>query len=131
MLADERDWCHEERTASLPPRANRLAQVTGLRDGAMKYAYLVLRRQPGNVAAGAVRVVGHPHRSKGKLEMPVCGPDGLVPLRLLSRHRAPGNRAVERARRGDLLQIDPPPRPDAADVTRDATVRRLIGDTDD
>jgi ribosomal protein RSM22 (predicted rRNA methylase) len=131
MLADERDWCHEERTAGLPPRAARLAQVTGLRDGAMKYAYLVLRKQPGNVAAGAVRVVGHPHRSKGKLELPVCGPSGLVPLRLLSRHRAPSNRPLERARRGDLLQIDPPPRPDAADVPRDATVRRLIGDTED
>jgi len=130
MLADERDWCHEERTASLPPRAARLAHVTGLRDGAMKYAYLVLRRRPGHVGGldSAVRVVGHPHRSKGKLELPVCGAAGLIPLRLLSRHRADANRAVERARRGDVLQIDPPPRPDAADVTRDATVRRVIGD---
>lgn len=128
MLADERDWCHEERAAALPPRAARLATVTGLRDGAMKYSYLVLARAAASRAPDLVRVVGHPHRSKGKLELPVCGAAGLVPLRLLSRHRAAGNRALERARRGDVLRIDPPPRPDAAEVTRDATVTRVIGD---
>lgn len=106
MLADERDWCHEERGASLPPRAARLAQVTGLRDGAMKYSYLVLRRRPGHVGGSddAVRVVGHPQRSKGKLELPVCGQDGLVQLRILKRDRAATDPAALRARRGDILR---------------------------
>ena len=44
MLADPRDWCHEERPLDLPPRALALAINTGLRDGAMKFAYLVVRR---------------------------------------------------------------------------------------
>ena len=108
MLADERDWCHEERSATLPPRAARLAQVTGLRDGAMKYSYLVLRHRPGHVGGddAAVRVVGHPERSKGKLEMPVCGQAGLVQLRVLKRDRATIGRAALRARRGDVLHLD-------------------------
>jgi ribosomal protein RSM22 (predicted rRNA methylase) len=108
MLADERDWCHEERGAALPPRAARLAQVTGLRDGAMKYSYLVLRHRPGHVGGtdDALRVVGHPQRSKGKLELPVCGQAGLTQLRVLKRDRATIGRAVQRARRGDVLHLD-------------------------
>ena len=31
---------------------------------------------------------------------------GWVPVRLLRRHRGAGNRAVERAHRGDLLALD-------------------------
>src|SRR5205085_918049 len=34
MLDDPRDWCHEERSLELPPRAFRIAINTGLRDGA-------------------------------------------------------------------------------------------------
>jgi ribosomal protein RSM22 (predicted rRNA methylase) len=106
MLADERDWCHEERAATLPPVAARLAQNTGLRDGALKYSYLVLRRVPGHVGGpGHVRVVGHPQRSKGKIELPVCGDAGLVTVRLLRRDRTPQAKALERARRGDVLDI--------------------------
>lgn len=107
MLADERDWCHEERPSALPPRAARIAQVTGLRDGALKFSYLTLRHADGHVGGGehTVRVVGHPHRSKGKLETQVCGDGGLVELRLLSRHRGDHNRAFEHARRGEVLHI--------------------------
>lgn len=133
MLATEDDWCHDERPVRLPPRAARLAQVTGLRDGAMKLAYLVLRRQPGHVGdadAPVVRVVGHPRASKGKHEVAACGPDGLVPLRRLARHRAAGNRALERARRGDVLAVTPL----AAEVTASTEVRlvqRADGAADD
>ncbi|MCB9559235.1 MAG: hypothetical protein H6709_22600 [Kofleriaceae bacterium] len=135
MLADPRDWCHEERPGGLPPRAARLAQVTGLRDGALKYSYLVLRRGPGHVGGddAAVRVVGHPHRSKGKLEAPACGADGLVTLRLLSRHRGDATRALDRARRGELLRIDGGARhDDRLDVGAGASVTRLVpaGDPD-
>jgi ribosomal protein RSM22 (predicted rRNA methylase) len=105
MLADERDWCHEERPLDLPPRALRLAINTGLRDGAMKFAYLVVRRgdEPLVAAGGARRVVGEARKSKGKVELWACGDDGRVRLRLLRRDRTEGNRGVERARKGDVL----------------------------
>jgi ribosomal protein RSM22 (predicted rRNA methylase) len=123
MLADERDWCHEERLVQLPPRTARLAQVTGLRDGAMKYAYLTLRKRPGHVGAdGDLRVVGHPTHSKGKHEAPACGADGLVPLRLLARHRDAKNRAFERARRGDVLRLAPPASRGRSDLTSETEV---------
>jgi ribosomal protein RSM22 (predicted rRNA methylase) len=110
MLADERDWCHEERPLTLPPRTARLAQATGLRDGAMKFSYLVLRagdERLVDVPAGlrAVRVVSQAMPSKGKHEIYVCGDDGRVRLRLLARARTAENRVVERARRGDVLIV--------------------------
>lgn len=106
-LADERDWCHDHYPAELPPRARQLAAVTGLRDGDAKFAFLALARAgaaPPPLAAW--RVVDDPHAPKGKVELTACGAAGWVPVRLLRRHRAAPNRAVERAHRGDLLAID-------------------------
>ena len=106
MLDTERDWCHEERPLELPPRALRIALNTGLRDGAMKMSYLVLRHMTEPlVPAGALarRVVSEPLPSKGKLELFGCSDEGRVKLRLLHRHRTDANRALERARRGDVL----------------------------
>jgi ribosomal protein RSM22 (predicted rRNA methylase) len=110
MLADERDWCHEERPLILPARTARLAHATGLRDGAMKFSYLVLRagdERLVDVPDGlrAVRVVSQAMPSKGKHEIYVCGDDGRVRLRLLARARTAENRVVERARRGDVLIV--------------------------
>ena len=106
-LADERDWCHEDRLVSLPTRTGTLARRTHLRDGGLRFAYLVLRHaaEPRIAAAGAWRVVSAPMPGKGKLELYGCGDPGRVVLRLLKRHRAESNRGVERARRGDVLVI--------------------------
>jgi ribosomal protein RSM22 (predicted rRNA methylase) len=106
MLDDERDWCHEERALDLPPRAMRIAINTGLRDGAMKFSYLVLRHGAEPlVEAGSLarRVVSEPLKSKGKLELFGCSDEGRVRLRLLHRHRNDQTRGFERARRGDVL----------------------------
>jgi SAM-dependent methyltransferase len=122
-LLDENDWCHEHRPLLLPPRARQLASVTGLRDGDMKLAYLTLCR-PDDAPAptGAWRVVSDPHATKGKLEMTLCGAPGWIPARLLKRHRAAANRAFERAHRGDVLAIAPPPTADAPDINAEQTV---------
>jgi ribosomal protein RSM22 (predicted rRNA methylase) len=108
MLADPRDWCHEERRVELPPRTRDIAKATGLRDdGAMKFAYLVLRREPGTLAPGALRVVGHPRAEKGRHEAMACGDEGRATIRLLTRHKADGLRDFARAERGDVLAIEP------------------------
>jgi hypothetical protein len=111
MLADERDWCHEERPAYLPERAGRLAVQTGLRDGGLKFAYLVLRHAaapqvPAPAGTVALRVVSHPSHAKGKVECFACGDLGRPRVRLLRRHRRDDNRGFERARRGDVLVLD-------------------------
>jgi ribosomal protein RSM22 (predicted rRNA methylase) len=120
MLANERDWCHEERGVELPPRTRQLAATTGLRDGAMKFSYLTLRRAPGAIARGTLRVVDAPRAQKGKHELVTCDPTGLRHLRLLSRHKSDANRAFLHAVRGDLLTIDPLP---TSDLAASSTVR--------
>lgn len=125
-LLDENDWCHEHRPIQLPPHTRQIAHVTGLRDGDMKLAYMTLCR-PGDAPVPTThwRVVSDPHATKGKLELTLCGAPGWVPARLLKRHRSPANRALERAHRGDVLAIDPPPSADAPDITAATQVRAL------
>jgi len=112
-LADERDWCHEDRPLALAPRTSSIAAATGLRDTGIKFSYLVLRRDPAPIAAPpagrvALRVVSEPRKAKGRRELTACGDAGWVALRLLKRHRSDANRPFERARRGDLLLVGEP-----------------------
>lgn len=113
------DWCHEDRPTSLPPRAARLASLTGLRTHGLKFAYLTLRHQaaaqvevtaadPGGTGAGdrvALRLVSQAMRSKGKRECYACGERGRVLVRLLRKQRGPDTRAFERAHRGDVVVV--------------------------
>jgi len=127
-LADPDDWCHEDRALQLPRRTAELARLTHLRDSGMKFAYLVLRRQPLALvdAAPAWRVVSAAMPAKGKLEVIGCSAAGRVPLRLLRRHRSADNRGFEAAERGDVVVIDGA-EPDAArvEITGDTRVARL------
>lgn len=106
-LADPTDWCHEDRDVRLPPRTAELARLTHLRDHGMKFSYLVLRLEPRSLveAADAWRVVSAPRSLKGRLELFGCSDAGRVPIRLLRKHRSSGNRAIERAERGDVLVV--------------------------
>lgn len=110
-LADPTDWCHEHRALGaapkLPPKTAELARLTHLRDDGLKFSYLVLRKQSLSLAedAGAWRIVGTPWQQKGKLEVLACGNAGRVTLRLLKRHRAAGNRAIERVAKGHVVRV--------------------------
>jgi SAM-dependent methyltransferase len=126
-LGDPDDWCHEDRALQLPPRTAELARLTHLRDGGMKFAYLVLRRQPLTLVAapGAWRVVSAAMPAKGKLEVIGCSEAGRIPLRRLRRHRAAGNRAFEAAERGDVLVIDAAPGEQRVEITGETAVERI------
>jgi ribosomal protein RSM22 (predicted rRNA methylase) len=120
MLANERDWCHEDRAVTLPPRTAELARVTHLRDDGLKFSYLVLRRDATPlVEQRGWRVVSAVHAPKGKVELDGCIDAGLVQLRLLRRHRTDANRAFERAARGDVLAVD------AVEITSETRVERI------
>jgi len=126
-LADPTDWCHEDRPVTLPPRTAELSRLTHLRDGGLKFSYLVLRRDPRPLADEplAWRVVGPPRALKGKVEVPACSDAGRIPLRLLRRHRSDANRELERADRGELLIVDAAPGDQRVEVElATAVVRR-------
>jgi ribosomal protein RSM22 (predicted rRNA methylase) len=121
MLANPDDWCHEDRSVTLPPRTAELARLTHLRDNGLKFAYLVLCKQPLALVdrPHAWRVVSEPMASKGKLEIYGCSDVGRVPLRLLRRHRSDANRAFERAQRGDVVVTD------TTELQKETSVERL------
>jgi len=125
-LADPDDWCHEDRAIKLPQRTAELARLTHLRDDGMKFAYLVLRRQPLSVVdgPGAWRIVSPPRSPKGKHEVVGCGEPGWRTLRLLRRNRTDANRALERAERGDVVVVSAVAEPGAerVEITADTTV---------
>ncbi len=105
-LADEADWCHEARPGVLPSRARQLAAITGLRDGGLKFSYLVARHGKEKLVESesqAWRVVSQPQRGKGQRECFACSDSGRHRLRLLKRNRSSANRIFDRARRGDVL----------------------------
>jgi precorrin-6B methylase 2 len=127
-LDDPGDWCHEDRALELPRRTAELARLTHLRDGGMKFAYLVLRRQPLALVddPAAWRVVSAAMPAKGKLEVIGCSTAGRIPIRLLRRHRAPGNRGLENADRGDVLMMDADPDADRVEITGETRVERIV-----
>ncbi|MBL4636757.1 MAG: methyltransferase, partial [Kofleriaceae bacterium] len=110
-LDDSRDWCHEDRAVVLPSRARQMSQTTGLRDGGLKFSYIVMRHSAealvsAPAGSAALRVVGQTQKSKGQKECFVCGELGRVRLRLLKRERSSENRVFEKCRRGDVLTIE-------------------------
>ncbi|MDQ3341563.1 MAG: methyltransferase [Myxococcota bacterium] len=118
-LSDPDDWCHEDRPLALPPRTAELARLTHLRDGGMKFSYLVLRKQALALVddPDAWRLVSAARIAKGKHEIIGCSDRGRVPLRLLKRHRSAENRELERADRGEVIVTDAAPDDARVEVT--------------
>jgi precorrin-6B methylase 2 len=111
MLARPTDWCHEDRRYQPPPRVRAVADVTRLRDGNLKFAYLVLAQAPSPLLAVpegkiALRVVSGALPGKGRRELFVCGDYGRVPIRRLDRRASEANEWFDDVRRGDLLIVD-------------------------
>lgn len=134
-LADPDDWCHEDRPLTLPPKTAELARITGLRDGGMKFAYLVLRKEPRDlVEAGdtAWRIVSAPRVAKGKHEIMGCSAAGRIPLRLMTRNRTSNTKPLERADRGDIAVITNATHDEVrVEVTKDSAIKIVrMPDTD-
>lgn len=127
-LAQAEDWCHEDRGIRLPPATAELARLTHLRDGGMKFSYLVLRREPSPLVDGdgSWRVVSAPRSLKGKFEVFGCSDAGRVPIRLLRKNRTPGNREIERAVRGDVVLVQSAASAEPRlEIDREAAVQRI------
>lgn len=115
LLANERDWCHAELHVPLPPEEARIAAEAGLRADKPTFAALALGPPPDDRAT--VRVVSRPLGSKGKVELDVCGPTGLVRLRALDREGE--SETLGGAVRGELARVEPLPQAPSARVGRD------------
>jgi ribosomal protein RSM22 (predicted rRNA methylase) len=109
LLERERDWCHEQLPLQLPAQLLPIARIAGLRGSELTYSYLTLLRSARSLAeldpnARLLRVVSAPLRSKGKLELLVCGEGSTRRLRRLDRRESDVNRALGSVNRGSILR---------------------------
>jgi len=109
-LLDPKDWCHEDIPWEAPPLIRALDKLTGLRKDALKFSYLVLRRDRLSLSevygAEAFRVVSEPLVSKGKAEYYVCGAAGRKRIIQLDKDASPRNQAYSGLRRGDIVVFE-------------------------
>lgn len=119
------DWCHEERLVRLPPHTAELARVTHLRDGNLKFSYLVLRRDPIAARPTEWRIVDHPVAPKGRVEVLGCSDAGRTLVRLMRRHRDDSNKAFERARRGDIIVTSDQPDDKRLELTGPLSIKAV------
>jgi hypothetical protein len=109
MLANPRDWCHDDLPVDLPDWLQPLARAAGLRWQGLTFSRLVLG---SGEAQPPFRVVAPPRDSRGRKERLLCGdhPDGTT-LRWvdrLDRHGTAENAAFGDLLRGDGVEIAPP-----------------------
>ncbi|HKU37956.1 MAG TPA: small ribosomal subunit Rsm22 family protein [Polyangiales bacterium] len=114
MLQRERDYCHERVPGALPERLAALARAAGLRDSDLTYSYLTLHRAPRSLhelreSPTLLRAVSGSLRTKGKIELWLCGAASAPRGMRLDRHESPANAAFEHAERGCVLDIEPGP----------------------
>lgn len=128
MMANDRDWCHEDRPVDLPAWLVPTARTAGLRFQGLTFSYLVLRRDRRTlrslVPAGTLRAVNLPRKTKGKLEIDLCGeataPASLRAMRL-DRDATEANAPWEEVQRGDLVHLPLLP-PGSGRLGRETTV---------
>ncbi len=118
MLADPRDWCHEDLPdVSLPAWLVPVARAAGLRWEGITFAYLTLRRDGRTLAASvvrpgrrALRLLSPPIATKGKTEVVACGdvPNEAASVRLLelAREAKGAPRTLADRARGELIAVD-------------------------
>ena len=126
-LSRKRDWCHTSVPRLDAPRRRAFARAVGRDDARMALSYLVLDPE-SSAAPHAVRVIGEPRKEKGRVRLPVCGPDGLRFIQALNRHEAAADalRQLPRGqpidtlpgddRREDVCHVQQPIRPGARGV---------------
>lgn len=110
-LARKKDWCHSKIERSLPERLAEFARAVGRDDVFMNLSYLSLKRDVAVSAQPptALRVLGEPMREKGRVRLPVCGPNGVRFLQALKRHRVAHDTLLYLGR-GQEFEMDEVPR---------------------
>lgn len=115
-----RDWCHFFLEWERPKLIREIDEQTGLDRRYLKMAYFVFSkefsgsrvnlpagRQADHVSRPRWRVVSSPLKSKGKLELVLCGANGeLRRIMRLDREAGPANADLDRAKRGDIVETE-------------------------
>ena len=92
------DWCH------FSQRVERTSQHRQLKGGSLgyedeKFSYLVVARQ--NVAAWGARIVRHPGKHSGHVQLALCTPEGRLEARTVTRSSKQAYKLARKTEWGD------------------------------
>ncbi|MEW6544495.1 MAG: small ribosomal subunit Rsm22 family protein [Nitrospirota bacterium] len=125
-LVKEEDWCHEERPWTPPPVVAALDREVGFIKDALKFAYLILRKDGKSLvrrAPDVYRAVSELRVMKGEKRAWLCNETGRPEVGRLDRERSATNEAFDDWHRGAIVRIDQIVRAQRKD--REATVGRI------
>lgn len=109
-LANPKDWCHEDRPWEPPQLIKEIDELIGLRKDALKFSYLVMRRDGHSLAEcfemDVFRVVSEPLITRGKRELFLCGRGGRRLVVRFDKDAAPGNAVFDELARGNLARFE-------------------------
>ncbi len=115
---NEKDWCHAEYDWKPTPEVAAIDQRIGNRKDALKFSYLVFRKDgknalrlrtisgPRGELSTCWRVVSEVIREKGKQRAFLCGELGRIQFVRLDRLEAATNREFGELARGDLVLLE-------------------------
>jgi SAM-dependent methyltransferase len=116
------DWCHEERPWMPPAVVREIDQAVGFIKDALKFSYLLLRKDGRTIAdrgPTVYRVVSDVMVMKGERRAWLCNEASRQLVGRLDRARTERNAAFETWHRGALVRVD--------QIERRGSVGRIVG----
>lgn len=123
-LARPDDWCHEERPWSPPPMLQAIDREVGFIKDALKFSYLMLRKDGLTVAErgpDVYRVVSEVMVMKGDRRAWLCNETGRPLVGRLDKARSEANASLDRWHRGAIVRVE--------HIERRATISRIESST--
>src|SRR2546425_371240 len=108
-LAHPDDWCHEERPWAPPPMLQAVDSEVGFIKDALKFSYLLLRKDGRTIAErrpDVYRVVSEVMAMKGDRRVWLCNETGRPLVGRLDKARSDANAALERWHRGAIVRVE-------------------------
>ncbi|MBM4132952.1 MAG: hypothetical protein FJ245_04205 [Nitrospira sp.] len=108
-LVKETDWCHEERPWTPPALVAAIDKEVGFIKDALKFAYLLLRKDGERLAPdepNVYRVVSELRVMKGEKRAWLCNQTGRPEVGRQDRLKSPSNEAFDDWHRGAIVRLD-------------------------
>ena len=102
------DWCHEERPWTPPPIVSEIDQVVGFIKDALKFSYVILRKDGKTIAPRSpdvFRVVSELREMKGEKRAWLCNETGRPEIGRQDRLRSESNAPFDDWHRGAIVRI--------------------------
>lgn len=103
------DWCHEERPWTPPAVVQKIDRVVGFIKDALKFSYLLLRKDGLTIAergSDVYRVVSDVMVMKGDRRAWLCNETGRPLVGRLEKARSEANAAFDRWHRGAIVRVE-------------------------